>query len=162
MTGRGVAGMMERGVAGMTGRGVDSKMEPGGLVFVFEDETQGDVAGGDRLAVAEAGSVAGGGDAAFGAAAQGGLFGRVDGLYPDVGGPAGFGYVEQGVHVVAVFCCFYLRLARDGELFYGLWFAEQFIRQRRVGVVLLPGRLRPVDTGGRLPIPGVVRSASRP
>ena len=63
-------------------------MEPGGLVFVLEDEAQGDVAGGDRLAVAEAGAVAGGGDAAFGAAAQGGLIGRVDGLYPDVGGPA--------------------------------------------------------------------------
>ena len=75
-------------LAGMTGRGADSKMQPAGLVFVFEDEAQGDVGGGDRLAVVEAGSVAGGGDAAFGAAGKGGLFGRVDGLYPDVGGPA--------------------------------------------------------------------------
>ena len=63
-------------------------MEPAGLVFVLEDEAQGDVAGDDRLAVAVAGAVAGGGDTAFGALDQGGFAERVDGLYPDVGGPA--------------------------------------------------------------------------
>lgn len=44
-----------------------SKVEPAWLVLVLEDEAQGDVRGGDRFAVAVAGAVAGGSDAAFGA-----------------------------------------------------------------------------------------------
>ena len=69
-------------------------MQPAGLVFVFEDEAQGDVGGSDRMAVAVAGAIAGGGDTAFGARDQGGFAGRVDGLYPDIVGPAGLGHVE--------------------------------------------------------------------
>ena len=84
----------KRGNDGSLRRNDVLEMEPAGLLLVLEDEAQGDVRGGDRLAVAVAGAVAGGGDAAFGAPDQGGLFGRVDRLYADVGGPACCGHVQ--------------------------------------------------------------------
>ena len=41
------------------------KMEPAGLVYVLEDEAQGDVRSCDWMAVAVTGAIAGGGNAAF-------------------------------------------------------------------------------------------------